>query len=410
YYILAIAFFIAAILIGITADWEPLFENIEPFIFFTIIFTIAAFLRIDIGGNNIMALNDAIGFAALLSFGPAFASAVYFLGMMIYIIVSGEMVFRRMVMVAAGIIGFFVAALVYYDLFNGLPGLAGGAQDILVAVLAGITMWTVDRVCAYTILAFAGNRKIHDLFGQLKPYLQSLPPLYIWGMVGAYIFVNAGYFMTLVFLLLLFVVFVFMRSQKKYFDTIRNMVFSMAKMIDARDSYTAKHSHDVAVNARRIAERLGLPEEDLQAIYETGLLHDIGKVGIRDSILLKETSLDDGEWVIMRQHPVIGAELLEDLRFPHGYNMGIRHHHERWDGRGYPDNLAGEEIHLWARIIALCDAWESMHSDRPYRKALSVERAVDQIIKGKGTQFDPNLVPVALEVFGAEDNLPDENV
>ncbi len=402
YYILSAVFFIVAIALGLTADWEPLFDNVAPFAFFALLISAGSFLRIDIGGNNIMALNDAIGFAALLTYGPAFAASIFLVGMVIQIVFTGDAVFRRLVLTSVGVIDFFVASLVYYDLFGALPGLAGGARDIVAAFSAGLIVWMVDRVCSYATLSFAGVRKMRGLFKQLKPYLFSVPPLYIWGMVGSYIFANSGYLMTSVFVLLLLVVFVFMRNQKKYLDTVRDMVFSMAKMIDARDSYTAKHSHEVAVNTLKIAEKLGFLEEDAQAIYEAALLHDIGKVGIRDSILLKESSLDEGEWHIMRQHPVIGAELVASLRFLPGYDKGIRHHHERWDGKGYPDNIAGEEIPLWARIIAICDAWDAMRTDRPYRKALPVEVALDQIKKGCGTQFDPNIVPIALEVFQAQ--------
>ncbi|MCK5833821.1 hypothetical protein KAH81_09170, partial [bacterium] len=174
YYILSAVLFVVAILFGVTADWEPLFDNIIPFIFFAILFSFGSFLRIDIGGNNIMALNDAIGFAALLSFGPAFASAVFLVGMVVHIIYSGDAIFRRMVFLTIGIIDFFVASLLYYDLLGGLPGLANGNIDILFAFLAGFTMWMVDRVCAYAVLSAAGIKKIRGLFKQLKPYFLSL--------------------------------------------------------------------------------------------------------------------------------------------------------------------------------------------------------------------------------------------
>ena len=409
YYLLSAVFLMLAVLFGANADWQPLFDNLIPFAFFALLLSLGSFLRVDVGGNNVMALKDAIGFAALLSFGPAFATAVLIVGMLVYIVFHRDMLFRRMTLLSIGVIEFFVAASIYYDLFGCQPGLGGGNSDILVAFLSGGAMWMVDRVCVYAILSAAGIKRMEGLFKQLKPYMLSLPPLYIWGIGGSYIFMHAGYFMTLVFVLLLLIVFVFMRNQKKYLDAIRDMVFSMAKMIDARDSYTARHSLNVAINSKKIAERLGLSEEELQAIYETGLLHDIGKVGIRDSILLKESALDDNEWDIMRQHPVIGADLIANLRFLSDYDKGIRYHHERWDGKGYPEGLARQDIPLWARIIAICDAWDAMRSDRPYRKALSVDVAMEQIEKGKGTQFDPYLVPIAMEIFKAEkDRLQDD--
>jgi len=399
YYLLSAAIMLAAILFGVYADYDPVFNNIIPLCFFTALFVIGSFFVVDIGGNNIVALSDAIGFAALLSFGPAFAAVVFLTGMLFYVMVRGDMVFQRLVHLSIGVMGLFVAGWLYYEVFDGRPGLCGGNADILAAFLAGLVLWMVDRVCIYATLSAAGVKNIKGFFKQLKPYFLSLPPLYIWGIAGSFIFCKSGYFFTAVFIFLLLIVFVFMKNQKQYLDTIRNMVFSMAKMIDARDSYTAQHSFGVAMNARRIAEKLELSEEEVQAIYETGLLHDIGKVGIRDSILLKEGPLDNNEWSIMRQHPVIGSDLVTNLHFLSGYEKGIRSHHERWDGKGYPDGLKHRDIHLWARIIAICDSWDAMRTDRPYRKALSVDMAIAQIEKGSDSQFDPALVPIAIEVL-----------
>jgi len=393
---------LAALALCAYADWEPLFNNPLPFVFFLTLFTVGTFLHIDIGSSSVLTLNDAIGLAALLAFGPAFGAAVFLVGMMIHIIYERRVIFRRLVFLSIGIVEFFIVGLVYFEVLNGYKGLAGGPKDLLAAIVAGFVLWLFDRVSAFGILAAMGVRAMTSFFNKLKPYAVSLPPLYIWGMIMSFVFHNGGYVFTAVLMVPLLVIYAFFRNQKVYQDTLRETIFSLAKMIDARDSYTALHSEGVAENSRKIAAKIGLSEEEVDGIYEISLLHDIGKVGIHDAILLKPGPLDDAEWELMREHPIIGANLVKNLRFLAGSCDAIRHHHERWDGKGYPDGLKGEEIPLWARIIALCDAWDAMRTDRPYRKALPPEIALGEIKKGSGTQFDPKLVPVALFVFGSE--------
>lgn len=405
YFALSAVFMLSAIVFCANADWEPLFENPKAFIFFTAMFTVCTFLWIDIGDNNLLTLNDAIAFSALLSFGPSFASAVFFVGMMAHVIYYGEKIFLRLVFISVGMVEFFVAGKVYYSLLGGTSGLLRGAPDLLYASIAGLSLWLIDRTSAFAILSARGEKSITGFFKKLKPYAISFPPLYIWGMAASNIFHNSGYLMTAVFMLPLVVVYIFFRNQKNYQETLRETIFSLAKMIDARDSYTARHSAGVARNAIAIAKRLALSDEEIDGIQKISLLHDIGKIGIRDSILLKEAPLEKEEWEQMKKHSEIGAGLVANLRFLAGSSEAIKYHHERWDGKGYPDRLKGEKIPLWARIIAICDAWDAMRTDRPYRKALPLEIAIEEIKKGAGTQFDPKIVEIAIEVFRLDDAL-----
>jgi hypothetical protein len=180
-----------------------------------------------------------------------------------------------------------------------------------------------------------------------------------------------------------------------------NMSFAEAlvKAIDGRDAYTAGHSKAVAEYSRDIARDLGLPREEVARIHLCGLVHDIGKIGVRAEVLEKQAALDDGEWDEMRRHSAIGEAIL--LEVPGYADMAevVRSHHERWDGAGYPDNLCGDQIPRLARVIAVADSYNAMTSDRPYRRAMMPERAIEQLVLGKGSQYEPAPVDAFLRVL-----------
>lgn len=174
---------------------------------------------------------------------------------------------------------------------------------------------------------------------------------------------------------------------------IQNMtmetITTIANALDAKDSYSEGHSRRVAVYSEQIARALGMSEEEVGNIRIVALLHDIGKISIPDSVLNKPGRLTDEEFALMKQHPVAGNEILKDISMIPGVDIGTKYHHERYDGRGYPDGLKGEDIPYIARIIAVADAYDAMTSNRVYRKHLSSEQVMSELEKGEGTQFDP---------------------
>jgi putative nucleotidyltransferase with HDIG domain len=180
-----------------------------------------------------------------------------------------------------------------------------------------------------------------------------------------------------------------------------NMSFAEAlvKAIDGRDAYTAGHSKAVAEYSRDIARELGLSREEITLIHLCGLVHDIGKIGVRAEVLEKQAALDEGEWDEMRRHSTIGESIL--LEVPGYTDMAavVRSHHERWDGAGYPDNLHGEQIPRLARVIAVADSYNAMTSNRPYRGGMSPERAIEQLVLGKGSQYEGAPVDAFLRVL-----------
>jgi putative nucleotidyltransferase with HDIG domain len=177
---------------------------------------------------------------------------------------------------------------------------------------------------------------------------------------------------------------------------------SLASVVDAHDRYTAFHSKQVAKYAQAIGEQLGLPQVEIARLYKASLLHDIGKVGVMDSIIGKQGSLTDEEYNLIKRHPTIGAEIVGRMTGLQELVPVIKHHHERWDGRGYPDGLIGEETPLNARILALADALDVIRSDRPYRNTMSFREARKEVELSSGTQFDPRVVQALLEVMDSK--------
>ncbi|MFD2369353.1 HD-GYP domain-containing protein [Brevibacillus sp. GCM10020057] len=176
-------------------------------------------------------------------------------------------------------------------------------------------------------------------------------------------------------------------------------LMGMAASIDARDRYTSGHSQRVAHWGREIAKEIGLPPEKVEEIYIGGILHDIGKIGIKDEILNKKGRLTPEEYDKIKQHTVIGYEIILQAGMFNELLPAIRSHHERIDGKGYPDGLVGDEIPLMAKILAISDSFDAMVADRPYRKGLPVEEALNEIRRGFGTQFDEKLAGHFIDII-----------
>ncbi len=177
------------------------------------------------------------------------------------------------------------------------------------------------------------------------------------------------------------------------------VVASLADAIDAKDAYTKGHSGRVAFYAREIARRYGYDEINQDKIYMMGLLHDVGKIGVPNSIINKKDRLTDEEFQIIKKHPVIGGRILQNIKKMPELYYGARCHHERYDGKGYPDGLSGDEIPEVARIIAVADAYDAMTSNRSYRNSLPKEKVRTEIEEGMGRQFDPKFAKLMLEMI-----------
>lgn len=217
----------------------------------------------------------------------------------------------------------------------------------------------------------------------------------VWGSVIAGILVLYGVLFTIVRQA--------SRDLERQEGALRRMfagaVQSLANAVGARDNRTGHHSSLVAYFAVATAKELGLGAEEIHHIQLAAGLHDLGKIGIRDDVLAKPGPLTDEEWKIMRAHPLLGYEILRPVPIADEIKLGIRHSHERWDGTGYPDGLAGESIPIVARVIGVADAFEALTTDRPYRRARSPRKALEEIQRAAATQFDPRVVDAFTRIF-----------
>ena len=182
---------------------------------------------------------------------------------------------------------------------------------------------------------------------------------------------------------------------------IYQSLLGLANALEAKDPYTRGHSERVGAWSRSVAAALGLPPSDVDMIGQAGLLHDIGKIGVPEAVLRKRGELDDAEWALMRKHPLTGAQIVSPFEFFAAGALTIRHHHERLDGSGYPDGLAGEAIPIGARIVAVADVYDALTSDRPYRAALPRDAALEYVERQAGRTLDGRVVAVFVKLAGA---------
>jgi len=242
-----------------------------------------------------------------------------------------------------------------------------------------------------------------------KSPLQTWIHNYMWTSVHIFAFLPIGAILALVYtyagpwttVLFLVPIFLARYSFKLYIEMKEahiNTVAALTSAIDANDPFTHGHSYRVSRYALRIGRAMRLSARDLEILEYGALLHDIGKIAIQHDILMKKGKLSDQEFMTLKQHPVVGAEIVENLKFLGEAAQLVRYHHEQPNGKGYPDGLKGDEIPIGARIVLVVDAFDAMTSDRPYRKGLEVERVMEQFEKFKGEQFDLDVANLLLDL------------
>jgi cyclic di-GMP phosphodiesterase len=197
--------------------------------------------------------------------------------------------------------------------------------------------------------------------------------------------------------------------QENKADTLLKALKALMRALDAKDPYTFGHSQRVVKLAMKMADNLHLDNGRRYTLQLAASLHDIGKIGMPDNILKKADSLEDFEMNKAKDHPLIGSEILAEIEEMSEVASIVRHHHERYDGKGYPDGVKGDAIPLFSRILFILDAYEALATDRIYRKGMGKEKALEEIAKNAGTQFDPQLVKIFLETMREEDKASIEN-
>lgn len=194
------------------------------------------------------------------------------------------------------------------------------------------------------------------------------------------------------------------RAHKEHHDYFYSVIQSMVRIVEAKDYGTRGHSERVAEYAVKIAQRMNFSKEQIEILEQTAILHDIGKLAVHDNILNKRGHLTPEEWETIKNHPVIGEDILRPVSINSEMLAAVRGHHERYDGQGYPDHLNGEEIHVFAQILSVADAYDAMTSARAYRAPMSKEKAMEELKNNRGSQFNPFIVNIFLGILEEESN------
>ncbi|MCC6629405.1 MAG: HD-GYP domain-containing protein [Chloroflexi bacterium] len=347
-------------------------------------------------------VSTAIDVALVLLYGPTVALPFVMLAVVITEVLTRRPPIKFIFNVSAAVLSTAAASLAFSTFGRvGESPLADGWQ-VLAWLLAAAAHVAANVTLLSLIISTTSRTPFLPLWREISGAAEmqqwTQPPL---GALIAVLQLHSPWALVLAILPLLAIYLSYRRFLELKQQT-RTVVETLADALDQRDAITAQHSRRVTQYVQRTLDELSaLPISETDMIVAAARIHDLGKVAISDACLHKNGPLNDAERLEMNRHPVIGAELLQPLSM---YQMAlaiVRHHHERWDGRGYPDGLVGERIPFGARVLAVADSFDAMTSDRPYRRAMSVERALAEIEAGRGTQFDPAVVDAFRRAMGA---------
>ncbi|MCC6174111.1 MAG: HD-GYP domain-containing protein [Chloroflexi bacterium] len=306
---------------------------------------------------------------------------------------------------SVAVVGSVTGGVTFLALQQFVPAnpILAGIAEFVALLAASVVFFVVGWTLAVVVVSARTEAPVRAVVAQdlggTAAHFVGLAPL-AWLMALVFQLPNGvGWWATPLFVVPLYSMRV---ASARYVETrelFEQTISALSKAVDARDRYTRNHSSRVSHIAEEMCRVMRLPESEIERIKWAGLLHDVGKIGIRDHILLKEGPLDREERTLMNMHPEIGAKIVEPATQLAREAPLIRAHHEWWNGSGYPDRIEALEIPLGARILTIADAYEAMTSSRPYRKTpLTHEQAVDQLEKFSGIQFDPNVVPILVHL------------
>ncbi|MBP7221668.1 MAG: HD-GYP domain-containing protein [Sedimentibacter sp.] len=369
-------------------------------IVFSVLSALAETFLIPLPKVGAVSVSFALTFSAILLTNPLTASLIAAFGMIFrcpYVDGKGRVhmfnnpIYKTVFNVSQYIINAGAAGLTYLYL-NRILNFGFYFFNPIAAVVCLFVYLTLNSVFMASLMSILLNEKISYIW---KNYLLGFINISLVGLLGivvAFSYDNFGttgillFFIPLMFARYTFKLYLDMR--KNYFDTLNVLV----RAIEASDPYTSGHSMRVSAYAVAIANQMGLPQGKIDLIKSAALLHDIGKIGIDKNILNKNGKLEKEEFDKIKSHPEIGATIIADLSYLTNISDIIRHHHERNDGKGYPDGLSHDDIPLETSILTVADSFDAMTTDRPYRGALSLESALQEIKDNGGTQFNPDIV------------------
>lgn len=375
------------------------------FLFWAILAVIVESLLIPLPNNTIgVSVGYAIEIATIVVGGPLLATTASGLAFLLrapnipgrgYVHVLNLPFYKSLFNVAQSIIVTALTSLCYLR-FGGKIG-AFTALPTIIILLLGIILNT-SIISAFISLSEKKDF-INTWVGNIRGIFPSAIAVGTLGIIVALAFIGYGYWAVILFfgplLLARYSFRLYMEMRNLYLSTIQ----ALNKTVEAKDPYTSRHANRVGEYAVALAEAFELPFTSIENIRTAAILHDIGKIGINDSILNKASRLTAEEYQEIMKHPSIGADIICKVDFLKDITVIVKHHHERYDGKGYPDGLCGEEIPIEASVLMIADSYDAMTSDRPYRKALTKEDAIEELRKNAGTQFHPELVKKFISIL-----------
>ena len=382
----------------------PLLSNIWPvLIFFLAISVFAEFIPVDLPIGGVISIGFPIDFVVILVYGPALAMLIAAFSALIGEIIEKKVSWYKIIFnssqcaLSAGVAG------LVYQYTGGIIGFQNFFKFIVPAALVAFIYCIINLISVTMVISLDQGSRFTAVwrtnFQEILPTYLAEAPL---GFLMAIVYVEVGIFGILLFFLPLLLARrsfeLYTKMRKMYLETIR----ALAAAIDAKDTYTKGHSERVTQTSVALARELNLSEREIENIEYAALLHDIGKIGIADNILGKDSSLTNKEFDKIKEHTVMGAKIIEPIDSLKNSYEAIYHHHERYDGKGYPDGIKEKDIPLSARIIAVADAYDAMGSDRPYRKKLSQDKIMKELTEQSGKQFDPEVVKALISVLDRE--------
>lgn len=368
-------------------------------IFFLAISVFAEFIPVDLPMAGSITIGFPIDFVIILVYGPALAMLITAISAIISEVLEKKTSWYKVIFNASQYALSVGVAGLTYQFVGGVVGFQNFFKFALPAALCALSYCVVNSILVAMVISLSQETKLTTVW---RVNIKEMIPSYLaeapMGFIMAIVYVEVGIIGILLFFLPLLLARrsfeLYTKMRKVYLDTIR----ALAAAIDAKDPYTKGHSERVADISVALAQELNLSGRDIESIEYTALLHDIGKIGIADNILGKNSSLTNKEFDKIKEHTVIGAKIIEPVDFLKNSYKAIYHHHEKYNGKGYPDGIKSEKIPILARIIAVADAYDAMSSDRPYRKKLSHNKILKELEEQSGKQFDPEVVK-ALNLF-----------
>ncbi len=391
---------VIALLVYLIPSFPSFSDRWSVFIFFLVISIFAEFIPVELPKGGHMTIGFPIDFVLILVYGPALAMIITALGVIIAETIGKKVSLYKIIFDAAQYALTVGVAGLVYQYAGGVIGLQNFLKFIFPAALSALTYCFINLTLVTIVISLDQGSSISTVWRinfkeNLPTYLAEAP----LGFLMAIIYVQVGMWGILLFFLPLLLARrsfeLYTKMRKIYLETMR----ALAAAIDAKDPYTKGHSERVTEMAIALAQELNLPEQQIEDLEYAALLHDIGKIGIDERILGKNGGLTSEEWEKIREHTLIGAKIIEPVEFLKNSYQAIYYHHERYDGSGYPAGKKGEEIPLFARIIAVADAYDAMNSDRPYRKKLSEDEIIQELREQAGGQFDPEVAQALISIL-----------